>query len=87
MEVVGYLNHADLLLKDAEHVAVIGGGHYVLSLGDRVYLKHGAHCGECEVELSFLSQTDDQRCIDQMTLKFKGNEQDLKRYLNTTTVH
>ena len=32
MEVVGYLNHADLLLEDENGVAVIGGGHYVLSL-------------------------------------------------------
>ena len=37
MEVVGYLNHADLLLEDENGVAVIGGGHYVLSLGDHVY--------------------------------------------------
>ena len=40
MEVVGYLNHADLLLEDENGVAVIGGGHYVLSLGDHVYFKH-----------------------------------------------
>lgn len=87
MEVIGYLNHADLLLKEADHVAVIGGGHYVLSLGDHVYLTHEIDIGECEVELSFMHQAHGQRCIDQMTLKFKGNEQDLKRYLNTTTVH
>ena len=40
MEGVGYLNHADLLLEDENGVAVIGGGHYVLSLGDHVYFKH-----------------------------------------------
>ena len=39
MEVVAYLHSADLLLEDERGVAVIGGSHYVLSLGDRVYLR------------------------------------------------
>ena len=39
MEVVAYLHNADLLLEDEQGVAVIGGSHYVLSLGDRVYLR------------------------------------------------
>ncbi len=38
MEVVAYLHIADLLLEDELGVAVIGGSHYVLSLGDPVYL-------------------------------------------------
>ena len=87
MEVVGYLNHADFLLKDADRMVVVGGGHYVLSLGDRVYFKQSISSGICDVELSFVSQSHIQRCIDQMQIKFQGNEQDLKRYLNTTTVH
>ena len=33
MDVVGYLNHADLLLEDEQGVAIISGSHYVLSLG------------------------------------------------------
>lgn len=39
MDVVGYMHHADLLLEDEQGVAIIGGGNYVLSIGDRVYLK------------------------------------------------
>ena len=40
MDVVGYLHNADLLLEDEQGVVVMGGSHYVLSLGDKVYLQH-----------------------------------------------
>ncbi|EIM39871.1 hypothetical protein HADU_05210 [Acinetobacter sp. HA] len=39
MNVVGYLHHADLLLEDEQGMAIIGGGNYVLSVGDKVSLK------------------------------------------------
>ena len=39
MEVVAYMNNADLLLEDERGIAVINGSHYVLSLGDRVMIK------------------------------------------------
>ena len=38
MNVVGYLHHADLLLEDEQGMAIIGGGNYVLSVGDKVSL-------------------------------------------------
>jgi hypothetical protein len=87
MEVIGFLNQADFLVKDHDVIAVIGGGHYVLSLGDEVYLTQELEDGHYQVELNFSCQPEGRRCIDQMTLKFKGNEGDFKRYLDTTTVH
>ena len=38
MEVVGYLDQADLLLQDKTNCMIISGSHYVLSLGDKVYI-------------------------------------------------
>ena len=56
MEVVGYLNHADLLLEDENGVAVIGGGHYVLSLGDHVYSNTHLTMNLHEFQYKFLLQ-------------------------------
>lgn len=57
MEVVAYLHNADLLLEDEQGVAVIGGSHYVLSLGDRVYLRQqiDAPAKIYQVQISFTS--------------------------------
>lgn len=46
MEVAGYLNQADLLLQDETHCMIISGSHYVLSLGDRVYIQLNRHGSE-----------------------------------------
>lgn len=39
MDVVKYLYHSDLLLEDEKGLAIIGGGRYVLSVGDKVVIK------------------------------------------------
>ena len=39
MQVVRYLHHSDLLLEDEHGVVIIAGSRYVLSVGDKVFLK------------------------------------------------
>ncbi|MBC6675193.1 MULTISPECIES: hypothetical protein [Acinetobacter] len=89
MEVVGYLNHADLLLEDENGVAVIGGGHYVLSLGDHVYFKHALdhEPTRISVQISFASSTHQNLHDDEIQMKFEGCRESFKQYIQATTVH
>lgn len=88
MEVVAYLSNQDLLLEDSNGVKVIGGSHYVLSLGDQVYLQDiiDAQANIYQVEISF-EGTEHARHVDQVQLKFEGCRDKLKQYLQVTTVH
>lgn len=89
MDVIGYMHHADLLLEDEQGVAIIGGGHYVLSIGDRVFIKHqveGASAGYI-VDISFASTQHQGLFEDQCELRFSGNRAELTQYLSATTVH
>lgn len=89
MEVVGYLNHADLLLEDEKGVVVIGGGHYVLSLGDQVYFKQAVaqHPKRFLVEIRFAHTTHENQYDDEIEMKFEGCRESLKQYMHATTVH
>lgn len=89
MDVVGYLHHADLLLEDAQGVVIIGGGNYVLSIGDRVFLKHQVEGNpQCfKVEISFASNQYQGLYEDQCPLRFSGDRTELTQYLSATTVH
>lgn len=89
MEVVAYLHNADLLLEDEQGVAVIGGSYYVLSLGDRVYLRQqiDALAKIYQVQITFTSA---QHCMlheDEIQVKFEGSHEQLQHYLQATTVH
>ena len=88
MEVVGYLNHADLLLEDEHGVAVVTAGHYVLSLGDRVILKQiDPQQQHCQAEISFASAGFNNIHEDEFFIRFTGNRENLSHYLQQTTVH
>ncbi len=89
MNVVGYLHHADLLLEDEQGMAIIGGGNYVLSLGDKVSLKRMLDPTKnlYLVDISFASNQHDSICEDTWVLKFEGCRDALSRYLSNTTVH
>lgn len=88
MEVVAYLNHADLLLEDEHGVAVVTAGHYVLSLGDRVMLKKVDPAEQhCQVEISFASAGFNSIHEDQFVVRFTGSRENLNNYLQQTTVH
>lgn len=89
MDVVGYLNHDDFLLEDAQGVRVVCGGHYVLSLGDKVILQH---CLDPQkqrylVSISFTACAHQQLHEDEMIVKFQGDRTDFQQYLKSTTVH
>lgn len=88
MDVVGYLGQTDLLLEDANGVVVVGTGHYVMSLGDRVMIKELDTTGQkCRVEIAFASAL--YQCVqeDELCLKFEGSREKLNEYLRQTTVH
>lgn len=88
MDVVGYLNHADLLLESETGVAVVGMGNYVLSLGDKVELKSmNPDTNRYKVEISFASAAYQDLHQDELCLKFEGSREKLKEYLHQTTVH
>ena len=89
MNVVGYLHHADLLLEDEQGVAIIGGGNYVLSLGDKVSLKRVLDPAKnlYLVDISFAGNQYDCSCEDAWILKFEGCRDALNHYLSNTTVH
>jgi hypothetical protein len=88
MDVVGYLNHADLLLENEQGVAIVGTGHYVLSLGDKVELKGMNPATQLQrVEISFASAAHQNLHEDELCLKFEGSREKLKEYLHQTTVH
>ncbi len=89
MQVVGYLHNDDFLLEDAQGVMVIGGGHYVLSVGDHVILRD---CLDHQkqrytVSISFAQGDVDLLHEDEMTVKFEGCRTKLQQYLKSTTVH
>ena len=89
MEVVSYLNNADLLLEGDNTVAIINGSHYVLSLGDRVYLKSmiNEHAKIYQVEISFACAQHSMLHEDEILVRFEGTRENLKEYLDRTTVH
>jgi hypothetical protein len=89
MDVVGYLHHADLLLEDDQGMIIIGGGNYVLSIGDRVYLKRQVDGmpNRYIIEISFASNQYQGLFEDQCQMKFSGNRTELNQYLTATTVH
>lgn len=89
MDVVGYMHHADLLLEDAQGIVIIGSGNYVLSIGDRVYLKQQIEGipNQFMVEISFASNQHQGVYEDQCLLRFSGNRAELNQYLSATTVH
>ncbi|TCB34905.1 hypothetical protein E0H82_09540 [Acinetobacter sp. ANC 4910] len=89
MEVVGYLNHADLLLQDETHCMIIEGSHYVLSLGDRVYIQHliDTDLKLYAVKISFIGAQHLMLHEDEVQVKFEGDKSALAEYLRETTVH
>lgn len=89
MEVVAYMHNADLLLEDEKGIAVINGSHYVLSLGDRVYIKEmiDQNAQIYQVHISFACAEHRMMHDDQILLRFEGNKESLQQYLNKTTVH
>lgn len=90
MDVIGYLHHEDLLLEDEHGVAIIGGGNYVLSVGDKVFLRkklEGNHHSRCLIKISFASNQYQGLFEDECALKFTGNRAELAQYLTATTVH
>ncbi len=89
MEVVAYLNQADLLLKDETNCMIISGSHYVLSLGDRVYIQHSIDTDLklYAVKISFASAQHMMLHEDEIQIKFEGDELGLAEYLKDTTVH
>ena len=89
MEVVAYLHNADLLLEDEQGVAIVGGSHYVLSLGDRVFLRQQIDepAKIYQVQISFASSAHCMLHEDEIQLKFEGSREQLQHYLQATTVH
>ncbi|AWD68881.1 MULTISPECIES: hypothetical protein [Acinetobacter] len=89
MNVVGYLHHADLLLEDEQGMAIIGGGNYVLSVGDKVSLKRILDQNKklYLVDISFASNNHNGTYEDQCVLKFEGCRDAFNQYLSTSTVH
>ncbi|MBP6113140.1 MAG: hypothetical protein KA474_00155 [Acinetobacter sp.] len=89
MEVVAYMNNADLLLEDERGIAVINGSHYVLSLGDRVIIKEviNEQAKIYQVQISFACAEHSMMHDDEILIRFEGTHETLKEYLNKTTVH
>ena len=89
MDVVAYLNYADLLLEDETGYIVIGGSHYVLSLGDKVYLQQQIDQAAkiYAVKISFASAEHMMLHEDEIQIKFEGDKSELDDYLKDTTVH
>jgi hypothetical protein len=89
MEVVAYLNNSDLLLEDDNGIAVINGSHYVLSLGDRVYLTNivNEHAKIYHAKISFSCAQHSMMHEDEILVRFEGSRENLKDYLDRTTVH
>lgn len=89
MEVVAYVNNADLLLEDENQVAVVYGSHYVLSLGDRVFIKEiiDQHAQIYQVAISFQSADHQMMHDDQLCVRHLGDRHSLQTYIQRTTVH
>ena len=89
MEVVAYMNNADLLIEDETGIAVINGSHYVLSLGDRVYIQDmiNEHAKIYQVKISFACAEHRMMHEDEILIRFEGTRESLQQYLEKTTVH
>lgn len=89
MEVVAYLNRADLLLQDEMYCKIITGSHYVLSLGDKVYIQHSIDTDLklYAVKISFIGAEHLMLHEDEVQIKFEGDQSALAEYLRETTVH
>ena len=89
MKVVAYLHNADLLLEDEQGVAIIGGSSYVLSLGDQVFIHEviDKHAKLFQVKISFACADHVMQHEDEIQIKFEGCRDQLKNYLQQTTVH
>lgn len=89
MEVVAYLNNADLLLEDETGCVVIGGSHYILTLGDRVFIQHpiDKDAKLYAVKISFVGAAHRMLHDDEIQIKFEGSKSALTGYLQQTTVH
>ena len=89
MEVIGYLNHSDLLLEDEKGVAVIGGSSYVLSVGDKVYIHEPINkdAKVYAIKISFANAEHTMLHEDEIQIKFEGCRESLQRYMQETTVH
>lgn len=89
MEVVAYMHNSDLLLEDEQGIAIINGSHYVLSLGDRVFIKQliDETAKIYQVDISFASAEHRMLHDDQILLRFEGTRESLQHYLHKTTVH
>ncbi|RKG37471.1 hypothetical protein [Acinetobacter rongchengensis] len=89
MEVVAYLHNADLLLEDEQGVVVIGGSHYVLSLGDQVFFQQAIdqQAKLYQVKISFACADHAMLHEDEVQMKFEGCRDDFQNYINNTTVH
>ena len=89
MEVVAYLHNADVLLEDEQGVAVISGSHYVLSLGDQVFLHEmiDQHTKLYQVKISFACTEHAMMHEDEVQMKFEGCRSEYQQYINNTTVH
>ena len=89
MDVIGYMHNADLLLEDEQGVAIIGGGNYVLSIGDKVILRQKLE-NESQrylVDITFASNQHQSVCQDEWCVKFIGDRAELQQYKSLTTVH
>ena len=89
MEVVAYMHNSDLLLQDEQGVAVVNGSHYVLSLGDRVFIKQAIdeQAKIYQVQISFAGAEHQMMHDDEVQIRFQGTQDSLKQYLSKTTVH
>ncbi|MCL6231473.1 hypothetical protein [Acinetobacter amyesii] len=89
MDIIGYMHHSDLLLEDEQGVAIIGGGNYVLSIGDKVTLRQkiDEFSQRYLVDISFASNQHQTTCQDEWCLRFTGDRAELQQYITATTVH
>lgn len=89
MEVVAYIHNSDLLLEDENGIAIINGSHYVLSLGDRVFIKEviDENAKIYQVHISFACAEHQMLHDDQIAMRFEGTRDNLQHYLNNRTVH
>lgn len=84
MDVIAYVHNADLLLEEGDLLTVMAGSHYVLSLGDRVYIQHMIDevAQIYQVKISFKSAEHMMLHEDEMQLKFQGKRELLQQYLD-----
>ncbi|MDQ8935848.1 hypothetical protein [Acinetobacter rudis] len=84
MDVIAYVHNADLLVEDGDFVAVIAGSHYVLSVGDRVYIDQVIDelAQIYQVKISFHGAEHIMLHEDEMQVKFQGKRELLQQYLN-----